>query len=412
MNDSVATSPAPAALVGPTLPALLTHGHQLASQAPEPSQALAALLADEQLLRVASTSPVTFRPALFWHDDEPVIWPRTVNLIQGQTGVHKSRVAELLGSTLLATLAGRPAPAATLGLGFRPDPGERYRLLYIDTERNLTDQLPYALQQLKARAGYDITEHPPEFYYTSLVRAPRAERFPRLAEYLAHYRHGFEGHLIVILDVLSDCVADYNDVTASLGLIDLLNVAVNEQDATFLAVIHENPGSTAKARGHLGTEASNKASTVLQVSLVKEQGRATGLIQLLYMKRRYAAPGLTFFATFDETTRGLVRADADAPEVQVHARPGPQRKASAATVLAVLPDLLTAGPLSAGELIAALTAHLGVSPRTVKNYLSELVPPHSGYVNDLSGHACRLIRRKADAGLTVLYSLEPVTNPA
>jgi len=93
MNDAVATSPTPAALVGPALPDLLTHAQQLASQAPEPSQALAALLADEQLLRVASTSPVTFRPALFWHDDEPVIWPRTVNLIQGQTGVHKSRAA-------------------------------------------------------------------------------------------------------------------------------------------------------------------------------------------------------------------------------------------------------------------------------------------------------------------------------
>ena len=227
MSEVVASAPAPMALVGPTLPELLTHGQQMASAAPEPSQALAALLADEQLLRTASTQQVNFRPALFWQDDEPAIWPRTVNLIQGQTGVHKSRVAELFGSALLATLAGRPAPAAMLGLGFRPEPGECYRLLYVDTERNLTDQFPYALQQLKLRAGYDITQHPPEFYYTSLVRAPRAERFARLAEYLAYYRRGFKGHVIVILDVLSDCVADYNDVGASLGLIDLLNVAVN-----------------------------------------------------------------------------------------------------------------------------------------------------------------------------------------
>jgi hypothetical protein len=409
MSEAVATSLAPAALVGPTLPALLNHGQQLATAAPEPSKALAALLADEQLLRTASTSPVTFRPALFWHDDEPVIWPRTVNLIQGQTGVHKSRVAELLGSTLLATLAGRPAPAATLGLGFRPDPGERYRLLYIDTERNLTDQLPYALQQLKARAGYDITEHPPEFYYTSLVRAPRAERFPRLAEYLAHYRHDFDGHLIVILDVLSDCVADYNDVTASLGLIDLLNVAVNEQDATFLAVIHENPGSTAKARGHLGTEASNKASTVLQVSLVKEQGRATGLIQLLYMKRRYAAPGLTFFATFDETTRGLVRADADAPEVQVRGQPaGFQSVSSRNEVLAIMPDLLSQGPVQFGQLVKALSENLGISDSSAKRYLSNAV---GGSVADGSGQILVLTKRAAQVGKGVLYSLESYTSP-
>lgn len=239
------------------------------------------------------------------------------------------------------------------------------------------------------------------------MRAPRAERFPRLSEYLAHYRHGFDGHLVVILDVLSDCVADYNDVTASLGLIDLLNVAVNEQDATFLAVIHENPGSTAKARGHLGTEASNKASTVLQVSLVKEQGRATGLIQLLYMKRRYAAPGLTFFATFDETTRGLVRADADAPEVQVRSRPtGPPRKEGPANTLSrILPELLADGPMQSGLLEEAAAMQLNVSSRAVRTYLKELMQPSHNRIRCIDGGIYELQKIKAMSGPARLYRL-------
>ncbi|MVN76439.1 hypothetical protein GO988_08890 [Hymenobacter sp. HMF4947] len=381
-----------------------------AAESPQQKAAsrLASLLALSQQVRVATEQPVTFRPALFWQDDEPVIWPRTVNLIQGQTGVHKSRVAELFGSAVLAPGAMR---GDDLGLEFRPAAGEAYRLLYIDTERNTSDQLPYAIQSLKARAGYGFKQHPLDLDYTSLVMLPRAERFPALADYLAHHRAGFEGHLLVILDVLSDCVGDYNDVTASLGLIDLLNVAVNEHDATFLAVIHENPGSTSKARGHLGTEASNKASTVLQVSFVKEGGKQTDLIQLLYLKRRYAAPGLTFFAMFDEATRGLVQADIDLADVQAMTKPsGAPRKASPATVLALLPHLLADKPLPAGELATALAIRLSIGSRTAKTYLAELVVPGAGYIKDNAGRLCQLSKVKAPSGPAVLYTLEPVTN--
>ena len=410
MSELIASAPPaiPSALVGFSLPELLAHGNSLANADPEPSAGLAELLSDEQLLRTASTQFVTFQPALFWQDDEPVIWPRTVNIIQGQTGVHKSRVAELFGSALLAQLAGRPNLDATLGVGFRQAESERYRLIYIDTERNLTEQFPYALQQLKLRAGYGLAEHPPEFHYTSLVRTSRAERFPRLVEYLDHSRRQFKGHLIIILDVLSDCVADFNDVGASLSLIDLLNVAVNEQDATFLAVIHENPGTTAKARGHLGTEVSNKASTVLQVSLQKDQGQATGLIQLHYLKRRYAAPGLMSFATFDEATRGLVRADVDAVEKQGSARSaGAKRKISAATVLGLLPSLLIE-PLRAGQLTAELVKILSIADRTVRAYLKELLQNGAGYVENNSGRVCRLKLCEAEKGPAKLYQLVPI----
>lgn len=416
MSTTTTTTPpasgeTPAA--GPTVAGLLAHAAELlaAPAVPaEPSERLAGLLTLSRELRAATERPVTFRPAIFWHDGEPVIWPRTVNLIQGQTGVHKSRVAELFGS---AVLSAGPLAADALGLEFRPAAGETYRLLYVDTERNTSDQLPFAIQGLKGRAGYDLAQHPPALDYTSLVLLPRPERFPALAEYLAHHRAGFDGHLIVILDVLSDCVSDYNDVAASLALIDLLNVAVNGQDATFLAVIHENPGpSTAnKARGHLGTEAGNKASTALQVGFVKENGRPTPLLQLLYLKRRYAAPGLAFFAVYDEAAKGLVRAAPELAAAYAAPRPsGPQRKAPAAKVLGLLPELLASGPLPAGELETKLATQLYVSTRTAKTYLAELLLPGAGYVADVAGRVCCLTKTKA-AGLAVLYELTPTPAP-
>jgi hypothetical protein len=301
-------------------------------------------------------------------------------------------------------------PDESLGIEFRPAPGETYKLLYVDTERNTSDQLPFAIQQLKGRAGFDLSEHPPALDYTSLVLLPRAERFPALAEYLSHYRAGFVGHLLVILDVLSDCVADYNDVAASLGLMDLLNVAVNEQDVTFLCVIHENPGGASnKARGHLGTEAGNKASTALQVGFVKDRGKPTPLLQLLYLKRRYAAPGLMFFAVYDETARRLVRA---APELVALTGPHTRqpRQDSAGKVLVLLSELLVSGAVGAGVLEAELAARLGCSTRTVRSYLTKLVLPGAGYVHDATGRVYQLIKRKEPASLTVLYALTPVAN--
>jgi hypothetical protein len=381
---------------------------QAATPAP-PAARLASLLALSEQVRAATEQPVTFRPAVLWQDGEPIFWPCTVNLIQGPTGAHKSRIAELISSAVI-TQNGLQGDA--LGLEFRPAPGETYRLLYIDTERNLSDQLPYAIQSLKARAGYGFTEHPTELDYTSLVMLPRAERFPALVEYLAHHRAGFDGHLIVVLDVLSDCVADFNDVAASLALMDMLNVAVNEQNATIIGVIHENPGSTAsKARGHLGTEATNKASTVLQIGYVKEGGKSTPLIQLSYLKRRYGAPGLSFMALYDAETKGLVRADGDAAAGYGLSRPvGAPRKASAATVLCVLPDLLASGPMRAGELLSALSNTLGIGERTAKNYLAELLVPGSGYAKNITGQLCQLAKVSAPAGPAKLYNLEPVTN--
>ncbi|TYZ10591.1 hypothetical protein FY528_09010 [Hymenobacter lutimineralis] len=410
-STAVPAAPTPTALTLLNLQQRLAAEAQAAAGPAPPSSRLADILALGQQVRQATEQPVTFRPALLWQDGEPVFWPSTVNLIQGPTGAHKSRIAELIGSAIIAR--GGQLQGDALGLEFRPAPGEQYRLLYIDTERNLSDQLPFAIQSLKGRAGYGFTEHPPELDYTSLVMLPRAERFPTLVEYLAHHRAGFEGHLIVVLDVLSDCVADFNDVVASLALMDMLNVAVNEQNATIIGVIHENPGTTtSKARGHLGTEATNKASTVLQIGYVKEGGRPTPLIQLSYLKRRYGAPGLAFFATYDEETKGLVRADQDlAAGYTANRSAGAPRKVSVANVLSALPELLVFGPMRAGELADALVQHLGIGIRTAKAYLTELVQPGAGYVQDSQGRTCQLSKSKAAYGPSVLYSLEPISPP-
>jgi hypothetical protein len=393
---------------GPTIVGLKDHIATLAIPKPaEPSGFLAGLLSISDQIRARTESTVVFPPALLWHGDEPVVWPRSITLIQGQTGVHKSRMAELFGSAILPE-GPNGRQGDSLDISFKPVEGVEYRLLYVDTERNLSDQLPFAIQNLKQRAGYGFKDHPAELFCTSLVNVPRKQRFARLVEFLAYHRANFSGHLIVILDVLSDCVSDFNDVEASLELMDLLNVAVNEQDVTFLAVLHENPGTgAAKARGHLGTEASNKASSILQVSFVKEKGLAPGLIQLLYLKRRYAPGGCAFFATYDQEAKGLVRATPDlVASIEKAPQAGPKRKVSPETVSKHLAELLAGCALPAGILEQELAARLSISSRTAKEYAEEWLVSGAGYIKDSTGRPYTL--RKTPKGKTMLYSLKPV----
>lgn len=366
---------------------------------------LPSLRAVTEKLRQKTEQNIEFAPALFWQDGEGVIWPRTVNLIQGQTGAHKSRVAELFSATMLARIGQNRAPLGdSLGLEFHPAEGEVYRICYVDTERNTADQFPFALQHIKRRGGYANDAHPVQLDYTSLLRVPRERRFDALREYLQDIRRGFAGHVVVVLDVLTDCLRDFNDPKDSLQLLDMINNCINDENVTFLAVIHENPGSF-KARGHAGTEAANKASTVLQVGYVRRGNVPTDVIELRYLKRRYGKPGLAVFAQFDEETKGLVRAENDRLAEAIQSA---QRKAPLAELMELLPELLTL-PTAAGQLTRLLAEALGASERTVRERLGELLPDGAAYVENADGQLCRLVKRQQ--GREAVYSLEPVPLP-
>lgn len=384
--------------------------NKLAADLAQPTPALARLLHGWEGLRAAMTQPVAMTPALFWQDGQEIVWPRTLTLIQGKYGAHKSRVAELFGAAVLCP--GGQLEGDALGLEFRPVAGTDYRLLYLDTERNTAEHFPFALQRMKTRAGFELADVPANLFATSLLLESRENRFAAVREFLAHHRAEFTGHLIVVLDVLTDCVTDFNDVAASLQLIDLLNAAISEQNATFIAVIHENPGNSTgeKARGTLGTEAGNKASTVLQVGFVREGGRATELIQLRYLKRRYGPPEFTVFAVYDEETRGLVRAPEElAATAGTATATGQSRPPKLAGVVALLPDLLRE-PRPAEELETLLAGRLSKTARTVRDYLAQLTPAGAAGIVNAAGQLSQLTKEAHPTDKRKqLYLLRPLT---
>ncbi|WP_157830331.1 AAA family ATPase [Siphonobacter sp. SORGH_AS_0500] len=264
------------------------------------------LSATSQKLKELSSKPVTQSAPLLELNGTGIFRRGTVNMIQGRFGSHKSRLAELLASRMIM----RPGCTNNF-LGFKTPYQERFAVLFIDTERSVKEELPPVLQRIRKQAGYDPYNDPDGFYYTSLKDLDRKERLNAVREYLSYIRKQTSYHLCIFLDVLTDCARSFNDDSDALNLLDFLGKLTDEHNATVFTVVHENPsGVEAKARGHVGTEATNKASTVLSIGYDRTaEGKETDLIKIQFIKLRSAKRPTPMYLQFDAETASLREAD-------------------------------------------------------------------------------------------------------
>jgi len=328
-------------------------------------QNLEKILQSQAIIKSAKSKPISFSDPVLWQKENPVIYPKTINVIQGKAGVHKSRLAE----TICASLLKKPHTTSDL-LDFHSDKFKRYAVVYVDTERNLSDQLPYALQQIQLKAGYQIEDHPENFDYISLLEFGREERFDMLNVYLEYIRQRYNHHVFIVLDVITDCIFNFNDTKDSMKLIDMLNQSINHYDVTFLCLIHENPGSTDKARGHLGTEILNKASTVLQIGFEKDADNSPmDLLKVVFLKCRSSKKHDPFYVQYSDKAKGLVISD---PETVQQALNQKNHKGDVEVTLDLLAIHLEK-PMPRRELIDILTAELNCKERLIENRLKQIV---------------------------------------
>ncbi|QGW26718.1 hypothetical protein [Phnomibacter ginsenosidimutans] len=259
------------------------------------------LFETQRQLREKVVSKLTAPQPILFQGDQAILFPNTIMVVQGQSGVHKSRVAEHICSTFISQ---RPQVSH---LGFQCSKEESFHVILADTERNLDYQLPHAIQQILHFAGIQAANPeslPSNFDFISLLEIPRDERFASLEQYITEKRATISGHLLVVLDVVTDCVKDFNRPEHSLELIDLMNRMINKSKCSFICVIHENPGSE-KARGHLGTEIMNKASTVLQVGFMKQDNKLTDVIEIKFLKCRSTKRPDSLFARYKDEIKTI-----------------------------------------------------------------------------------------------------------
>lgn len=290
-----------------------------------------------------------------------IIYPNTINIVQGKTGSHKSRFAELFAACLLCLNIN----ISFLGFRKRTEDLNDFVVLYVDTERNLNDQFPYALKSIIGKSEHP--KKPDSFDFLSLLKIERSQRFNVLKQHLDHVRKKHPKHIVVFLDVLTDCIANFNDPKESMKLIDLMNNMINEFNITFICIIHENPGQGEKARGHLGTELQNKASTQIQTSL--EQIDDNHVIKIKYMKTRRSKRPDNFYAIYSESERGLIMADSDMVAKVERLK---KLKADVYDVAECLMEILLVS-MKREDLLNQLMNYFDCSKNTINSRLKEII---------------------------------------
>jgi len=368
-----------------------------AATAIESPTLLQIILDSEQKLRERMKEKISFVQPIIKHDENDLFYPNSLNVIQGKMGSHKSRFVGDVASLLLhKDITPRISGMSRVALYNRP------LVCYIDTERNHKDQFPYAMQQIKLRAGYTLEDELLKFRFNSFIDVPRKDRQQALKQLVEHMRLITEDHLVFIIDVMTDLLEDFNQVTETYEFIDYLNVLINQYEITFFLVIHENPNND-KGRGHTGTEGGNKASSLVQVA--REQG--TDIIKINPKKIRNGSCNWDYNLMWSDEEKGLVEASGEDVAMAKAAKSTADAPLSEVLDLTVK-VLLDGGPLNKGNLIDDVIsefekAEIEVSKRTLQRRF-DVVPGSTVQY----GEATYKIVMKED-GKEKIFSLENAT---
>jgi hypothetical protein len=183
-----------------------------------------------------------------------------------------------------------------------------------------------------------------------------------------------------------------------------LGTALAEARQILRSIIHTvaQDCSGDKARGHLGTEIRNKASTVLQIGFEKNgTGLQTELLKVAYLKCRNSRRHDPFYVQFSQEEMGLVRAEAGLVRQYERSR---IVKAEHQEILEMLPVYLN-GSMPRKQLLKVLCEELGCRERTIEKRLKDILSTKIEVI-DKDGNRFELCKGYEDR--EVCYYLEPL----
>jgi len=269
------------------------------------AEELKVLETNVEQVKKASRNPIAQPPALLSINGQPLFRPYTINAIQGKEGSHKSRLAEIICT---AAIVGKNTVGKPGGnyLNIVANPDMPCHVLYVDTERNMQDEFPTSIQSLNRNAGHKANTISARFTPVPILNISRDNRLEVLKTYVEKLRKKVKQHMLVVLDVSTDCIDDFNSSTSANKIHDWMNVMRTEFDMTFFLLIHENLSGNDKARGHVGTELTLKASTQLQIRRVSDK-EDKDIFQLVFKKMRFKRRYAPIYIAYDEELETLVR---------------------------------------------------------------------------------------------------------
>lgn len=335
----------------------------------------------EQRVAKIATGQIIFSPSLISLNGEPIIRRGTINMISGAQGSHKSRFAELICSLLLCS----NEKNIDHSLGFQKVENEKITVIYVDTERNQTEEFPSAIQSILDKLGLSEPSEIPNFRFTSLKNVSRTDRLSTLKGFIEDVKESTTDPIFVLLDVVTDAISNFNDPVESMKLLDYVGQMCEELNSTFLMVIHSNPG-TERQRGHLGSEGVNKSSTVLHIGFEKgSSGEYSELIKLKFVKQRHAKRLDPIPLIFSQESMSLQLAD---PALVKSIADQRRSKASVSDIVTTLTRYLKP-KLEQKELLASLNSDFNCAANTMKARLEEIERNRITIDNE-HGVACNL----------------------
>ena len=138
-------------------------------------------------------------------------------------------------------------------------PENKRKILYVDTEQS-TYHCAKVAKRILRMAGLPTDRNHEDLEFLVLRKYTPEERIAIVKE--AIYRTENVG--LVIIDGIRDLMLDINNPREATLIVNYLMKWTEEFNLHIHTVIHQNKGDE-NARGHIGTELSNKAETVLQV---------------------------------------------------------------------------------------------------------------------------------------------------
>ena len=244
--------------------------HQLAEQSVELLEKIAAPQVSDSLVARRfdlSKPPEKAEPRIFLKG-QGICAAGNLMVITGQAKAGKSALVGAILSSLLDN-------QEHLSIGVAPN-HNAFGVIHFDTEQSRYDHYQLIVKAMKRASMSNLPDWIRSYCLADL---PTVKRRQALAAEMSVVRREHHGIQFVIIDGIADLILDPNDPQESFGLVEELHRLAIKYDTSILGILHLNPGSDFKTRGHLGSQLERKAESV--VALEKEKA---GEIVTIYLK--------------------------------------------------------------------------------------------------------------------------------
>lgn len=184
-----------------------------------------------------------------------------ISIIGGLPKVGKTSVCAFI----LATSLMKDVPTEFDSLGIRTTFCEGKKVVYVDTEqpKAYTNRLRKAILKI-----LDTQEQPHNLKIINLRRYDSNKKREKVLALMEKYS---DAHLWII-DGVADLIQDPNDTSQSFGIIETFMMKSDLLNTAIVLHIHENPGTSGKLRGNLGSEAERKCGGAIAIKKLKDKG--------------------------------------------------------------------------------------------------------------------------------------------